>query len=75
MKGILSIFCHIIVCLGSYTKSSNYDFLLAEMKYFRKQEWRTWSDLKRYESENNIRNYVGKCKNLRKRKENVLSKK
>ena len=33
-----------------------------------KQKWKTKSNFKCYESEKNIRNYVGKCKSSRKRK-------
>ena len=38
------------------------------MKYLNKKKWRTRSNLKRCESEKNIRNYVGKCKSLRKKR-------
>ena len=42
------------------------------MKYFKAQKWRTKSNLKRYESEKNIRNYVGKCKSWTKQEEKRL---
>ena len=38
------------------------------MNYFKKQKWRTRSNLKPYELEKNIRNYVGKFKSWRKSK-------
>ena len=38
------------------------------MKHFKKQKWRIRSNLNRYESKKNIRNYVGKCKSSTKEK-------
>ena len=68
MEVILLIFCCLAVCLGSYTRvqAMNFSWLV---KYFKKQKWRTKSNLKRYKSEKNIKNYVGKCKSLRGKEE------
>ena len=38
------------------------------MKYFEKRKWWARSDLKRHESEKNIRSYVSKRKSSRKKK-------
>ena len=38
------------------------------MTYFQKQKWRTRSNLKCFESENNVRNCMGKCKSTKKKK-------
>ena len=38
------------------------------MTYFQKQKWRTRSNLKCFESENNVRNCMGKCKSAKKKK-------
>ena len=42
------------------------------MKYLKKHKWRSRSKVKWYESEKNIRDYVGKCKYLRKRRKKIF---
>ena len=70
MEIILSIFSRIAIYLGPYTRGVQIMSFNRLMKYFKKLKKRTRSNLKRYESEKSILNYVV---NQRKKKEIMWS--
>ena len=71
MEIILSIFSRIAIYLGPYTRGVQIMSFNRLMKYFKKLKKRTRSNLKRYESEKSILNYVV---NQRKKKRDYVVK-
>ena len=70
MEIILSVFSRIATYLGPYIRGVQIMSFKRLMKYFEKLKKRTRSNLKRYESEKSILNYVV---NRRKKKEIMWS--
>ena len=67
MEIILSIFSPIAIYLGPYTQGVQIMSFSRLMKYFKKLKKRTRSNLKRYESEKSILNYVVNQREKKKR--------
>ena len=59
------MYCSVSWVLHQEVQTMTFSWL---MKYFKKQKWRKRSGLRRYELEKNIRNHVGKCKSMSKKK-------